>query len=218
MAIPWRFKAEYVKNCNCAIGCPCDFWAIPTQGYCAGMCAFRILSGHFGDVSLSETILAGTYHWPGALHEGNGTFQPYVLESATAEQREALLTIASGKAGNPWFEVLASVISTVLPPKFVPIEFQFDLNARRARVVIPGELETTSVPVINVATGQEHRVRLELPQGMEYHRPEIATTGVLRSTGPIKFECPPAHSSLAVVEHTQAGLVRETPQAAVAAD
>lgn len=209
MPTEWRFKAEYVKNCNCAMGCPCDFWATPTHGSCQGMFADRILEGHYGNVKLDGLTFGGTYHWPGALHLGNGTFQPYLSDTSTPEQREAILTVMSGKAGNAWYEVLASVISRVLEPRFVPIEFEFDLERRRARVSFGGdEVLTTTEPVKNMATGKDHRVRLDMPEGMEYRDPEIATTGVLRSKGPIAFDYPPAHSSLAIVEQTQAGLVR----------
>ena len=68
--MPWRFKAEYIKNCNCAPRCPCDFWANPTNHSCAGMAAFHILEGHFDNVNLDGLILALTYRWPGALHMG----------------------------------------------------------------------------------------------------------------------------------------------------
>ena len=206
MTPEWRFRSEYIKNCNCAMGCPCDFWATPTHGSCQGMFANRILEGHYGIVKLDGLIFAGTYHWPGALHLGNGTMQPYVLDKATPQQRDAILTIMSGKAGNAWYEVLASVVSRVLDPRFVPIEFEFDLQRRHARVSIPGELLTTSEPVKNVATGKDHRVRLDMPDGMEYKHPEIATTGILRSSGPIAFDYPPAHSSLAIVDQTHQGL------------
>ena len=207
MSTEWRMKGQYLKNCNCAPGCPCDLWAAPTHHLCEGMCAMRIAEGNFGAVRLDGLIFAGTYHWPGPLHEGNGTFQPFILEKADAKQREALLTILSGKAGNAWFEVLASVVSTVLEPKFVPIDFEFDLEKRHARVAIPGELETVSQPITNAATGAQFRVRVDLPNGMDYFKPEIATTKVLRGTGKIRFDCPSAHSSLATVEHTQKGLV-----------
>ena len=208
MPTEWRFKAEYIKNCNCALGCPCDFWATPTHGSCQGMFADRVLVGHYGTVKLDGVIFGGTYHWPAALHLGNGTFQPYLSEKTTAEQRDAILTILSGKAGNAWYEVLASVVSRVLEPRFVPIEFEFDLERRHARVSFGGgEVLTTTEPVKNIATGKDHRIRLEMPEGMEYARPEIATTGVLRSKGPIAFDYPPAHSSLAIVEQSHAGLV-----------
>lgn len=208
MATEWVMKGEYVKNCNCAPGCPCDFWAAPTHHECTGMFAMRIREGHFGPTKLDGIVWAGTYYWPGPLHEGNGTLQPYISDTSTAPQREALLTIMSGQAGNAWFEVVASVVSKVLDPKFVPIEFDFDLAKRYCRVVIKGELETTSEPITNIATGDTHHILVEMPQGMEYFRPEIATTKTLKGTGAIKFDCPGAHSSLAIVEQRHTGLVR----------
>lgn len=113
----------------------------------------------------------------------------------------------SGKAGNAWFEVVASLVAKVLEPKFVAIDFEFDLAKRHCRVVIPGELETISEPIANMATGDTHRVLVEMPQGMEYFRPEIATTRVLKGTGAIAFDCPGAHGSLAIVEQRHTGLV-----------
>lgn len=206
MAAEWKMKGEYLKNCNCAPGCPCDFWSPPTHHKCEGMCAMRIREGHFGSTRLDGLIWAATYHWPGPLHEGNGTMQPFILDKATPEQRNALLTILSGQAGDAWFEVLASVVSTVLEPKFVPIHFEFNLENRSARVSIPGEFETVSEPIKNLATGDIHRIHVNLPRGMEYRMPEIAQASVLRGTGQIKFDIPGGHSSLAVVEHTHQGL------------
>lgn len=207
MAAKWRLKGEYIKNCNCAPGCPCDFWADPTHYKCEGMMAFRVIQGNFDSTTLDGVTFGATYHWDGPLHLGNGTMQPFLADKTTPAQREALLTIMSGKAGNAWFEVLASVVSTVLEPKYVPIEFSFDLKARRARVKFGGEVETVSEPIRNLATGDEHRIQVDMPNGMEYRHPEIATAGVLRSTGPIAFDCSGGHSSLALVEHTENGLV-----------
>ena len=204
----WMMRGEYVKNCNCAPGCPCDFWAAPTHHECTGMFAMRIRQGHFDKTSLDSIIWAGTYYWPGPLHEGNGTLQPYISDKTTAEQRHALLTIMSGQAGNAWFEVVASVVSTVLEPKFVPIRFEFDLARRSANVSVAGEFETISEPIKNIATGDTHRILVEMPAGMEYFRPEIATTKVLKGTGAIKFDCPGSHSSLAIVEQRHTGLVK----------
>lgn len=218
MAEQWRLKAEYIKNCNCAPGCPCDFWARPTNYSCSGIAAFNILEGHFDKVPLGGLVLAMTYYWPGSLHMGHGQVQPFISAHSTEEQRHALLAIASGKAGNAWFEVLASVIETIHPPKFVTIEFEFDLARRRARCFVPAEFETISEPITNVVTGGTHTIRVDMPEGMEYRRPEIVTTSLLRSTGAIAFDCPPAHSSMAIVEHTEKGLIGDyTLTASVAA-
>jgi hypothetical protein len=204
--VAWRLKGKWLKNCNCAPGCPCDFWANPTHHHCEGMLAMEVDEGHFGDIKMDGVKFAVTYHWPGPLHEGNGTVQPILDEKTSSEQRDAILQILSGQAGNPWFEVLASVVSTILEPKFAPIEFQFDLQKRQAQVMIPGILETITEPIKNIATGDEHRILVQLPNGMEYKIAEIASAVVNKGTGDIKYDCPNSHSSLAYVEQTHEGL------------
>ena len=46
----WRLKGDWIKNCNCAFGCPCDFNARPTNGNCTGLVGMQITDGHFGDL------------------------------------------------------------------------------------------------------------------------------------------------------------------------
>ena len=205
----WRLLGQYVKNCNCAPGCPCDFWARPTNGSCVGMSAMHILEGRFDALKLDGLNFAVCYHWPGALHEGNGTLQPYIDARATSEQITALLTIFSGRAGNAWYQLNASIVSKIHKPKFVPIEFEFDLERRHARVKAGDEAETITEPIRNPVTGEEHRILVEMPRGIEYERPEIATTKLLRSTGAVAFDFPASHSSLAIVEQTNTGLVHK---------
>jgi hypothetical protein len=206
MATDWKFKAEYIKNCNCAPGCPCDFWAPPTYGTCEGLAGFRVLSGYYGDVDLAGVIFMVALYWPGPLHLGNGTFQAYVGENASEAQRNAILRIMSGREGGPWMELNAALVAKVHKPKFLPIRWEFDLERRRARVVIGDEAETLSEP-IRTANGVEHRVRISMPDGIEYKDPEIAVASVLRSTGTLKFDFQGGHSSLAIVTHTPKGLV-----------
>jgi hypothetical protein len=171
------------------------------------MLAMSVDEGNFGSTSLKGAKWAACYHWDGPLHLGNGTVQPVLDEKTNPKQREALLTILSGKAGNAWFEVLAAVVSAVLEPIIAPIHFEFDLEKRKANVRIPGVLETVSEPIKNVVTGDSHRIRVKMPAGMEYDEPEIASAVINRGLGKIKYDWPNSHSSLAYVEHTQAGLV-----------
>jgi hypothetical protein len=204
----WRMKGQYLKNCNCIATCPCDTVGrpYPHKG-CEGVVAFNIEAGHFGGVKLDGLKWAGVVSWPGALHEGNGTMQPYVDERATAEQRTALLTILSGQAGGTLFEILSQVVSTVHEPKFLPIEFAFDKKKRTAHVRIPGEVETRSEPLKVPATGAEQRVYLCMPEGFEYKEMEVANAAFIRTTGKVALNFENTNSSLADVEHTQDGLV-----------
>jgi hypothetical protein len=205
--VDWRMKGKYVKNCNCAFGCPCDFNAYPTQGHCEGMAGMHIDEGHFGDVDLNGLRWAVTYHWPGALHEGNGTLQPIIDEGANESQRQALLTILSGQEQEEGtlFWILSQIVSNFLEPKFALIEFEFDLDGRTARVAVAGVLETASEPIKNPVTSDASRMLVRIPDGFEYFEAEIASARA-KGTGDIKFDFTERHSSLAHVEHTPAGL------------
>jgi hypothetical protein len=205
--VKWRMKGQYVKNCNCIATCPCDTVGVPyPHKGCEGIAGMRIKEGNFGKVKLNGLTWAVAYHWPGPLHEGNGSVQAFIDKRAREEQRNALLQILSGRAGNPWFEILASVVTTVHEPQFVPIQFEFDKKKRKARLVVPGFLETISAPLTIPATGQEQRVVVRMPGGMEYKEMEVAQTVVLRGNGAIRFDHTKTHSSLAEVEQTHAGL------------
>ena len=208
-ATTWRMKGQYIKNCNCISACPCDTtgYPYPEKG-CAGMAGMHIAEGNFGSVKLDGLSWVITYSWPGALHEGNGTAQPFIDKKATDEQRNAILTILSGKAGNAWFEVLASVVSTIHEPQFLPITWQFDKAGRKARVSVPGFVETESAPLKIPATNDDQLVIVRMPNGMEYKEYYVAETTVLKGTGPapLKFDYKGRHSSLADVEHTEEGL------------
>jgi hypothetical protein len=171
------------------------------------MAGMHIVEGHFGKLRLSGLNWVAVYHWPGALHEGNGTLQPFIDVRAKPEQRNALLQILSGQAGDAWFEVLASIVTKVHEPQFVPIRFDFDKKKRRARVSIPGVLETVSEPLTVPATGKPQRVTLCMPDGMEYKEMEVASSATLKSTGAIQFDHKNTHSSLADVQHSNKGLI-----------
>jgi hypothetical protein len=205
--VDWRLKGEWVKNCNCAFGCPCDFNARPTQGHCEGLVAMNIKEGHFGDVRLDGLKFVVTVSWPGALHEGNGTIQPIIDERADQQQREALLAIMSGQhsAEGTLFNIMSLIVTEILEPQFAPIDFTFDMEARRARVSVPGILETEVEPIRNPVTGAEHRIQVMMPDGFEHRGAEVASARIA-STGGIKFETPQGHSSLATVEQTPTGV------------
>ena len=205
--VEWKLKGHYLKNCNCNPSCSCDTTGYPSpQKGCEGMAGMHITEGYFGNVQLDGLSWIALYDWPGALHEGNGVLQPIVDERATGEQRMAILTILSGQAGNFWFEFLASTVKTLHEPQFLPIQFDFDKGNRRARVMIPGFLETVSEPLGIPETDKQQHVIVKMPNGLEYREMEVAQTAVLKGTGTIKFNYQRTHSSLAEVEHTQDGL------------
>lgn len=203
----WRLEGEWLKNCNCAYGCPCDFNARPTQGSCKGFLGMRIRKGHFEKTNLDGLSFFALVSFPGALHEGNGQLQPIVEERATAEQREALFSIMSGKnsAEGTLFHICSLIVTKVHEPIFAPISLQFDKNARTARLVIPGVLETEVEPIKNPVTGAPHRIQVVMPEGFEHREGEVASANI-RSNGAIKFETQNSHSTLAHVVQTPQGV------------
>ena len=204
--VKWRMKGRYMKNCNCDTGCPCDFWAEPTHHKCEGMIGMIVDEGNFGEVPLKGSKFVVTLAFPGPLHEGNGTVQPFFDEKMKPEQIDAIGQILMGKAGNPWFEVVASLVSKVHEPKIVPIHFEHDIKNLKAKVIIPGHFETTTEPIKNLATGSIFHALVQLPSGMEYKTAETGVASKLKSTGAIKYNWQKCHSSLALVEQTQDGL------------
>jgi hypothetical protein len=203
----WRLSGDWIKNCNCAFGCPCDFNARPTHGNCQGLLGMRIARGHFGGTRLDGLSFFAVVSFPGPLHEGNGTLQAIIDQRATAEQRDALFQILSGKhaAEGTLFHIVSLIVSKMLDPIFAPIDVAFDMDRRTARVSIPGVLESESKPIRNPVTGAEHRIQVVMPEGFEHHRAEVASARI-ESTGGIKFSVTEGHSSLAKVEQTPTGV------------
>ena len=201
-------KGQYIKNCNCIATCPCDTIGFPHPDKgCEGMAGMHLTKGSFGDVKLNGLKWIVVYQWPGALHEGNGSVQAFIDKKATEAQRTALLTILSGKAGNAWFEILSSIVTTVYDPQFAPITWEFDKKKRKANVRVPGFLETRSAPLKIPATNDEQQVVVQMPGGMEYREFQVAQAVVLKMTGAIQFDHKNTHSSLAEVEHSHKGLL-----------
>jgi hypothetical protein len=207
--IEWFLKGKEFGNCNCSYGCPCQFNALPTHGNCMAMCAYRFDEGRFGDVDLGDLCAAATWKWPGAVHQGRGTMQLIIDQRADAKQREALLTIMSGgeteDRATMWW-VYSSMCPTKLEPLFEPIEFEVDVDARRAHLRVPGIIETVGEPIRNPVTGIEHRARIDLPNGFEYRLGEVAS-GTTKATGGVKLDFEKTFGLCANLHLSHAGVV-----------
>jgi hypothetical protein len=201
-------KGQYLKNCSCVPGCPCDTHGFPGPNeFCEGVVGMNVEEGEFDGTDLGGTRWAVVVHWPKALHEGNGTAEVFVDDGASDEQRQALGQILSGEAGGPFFEIIKAIVTTVHGPHFVPIDWEFDKDARTARFAVDGSFETTSEPLTIPATDDLQRISVQMPGGFEYKEAEVALATTLKSTGEIKYDWKGTHSSLAEVEHTDEALV-----------
>lgn len=172
-----------------------------------GLAGMRIVKGNFDNVNLDGLSFFVVVHFPGALHEGNGQLQPIIDEKADGSQRDALFKIMSGQfsAEGTLFHIFSLIVTKMHEPVFAPVAYQFDKEARTARLTIPGVLETEVEPIRNPVTGAAHRIRVVMPEGFEHIEGEIASANI-RSSGAIPFETQGTHSTLAYVVQTPNGV------------
>ena len=209
--IDWYIEGPSFGNCNCDWSCPCQFESLPTHGNCKGLEVFGIDRGHFGDVQLDGLKAAVFYSWPGPIFEGKGTLQAVIDENASEEQRAALLSIVSGEQTNEaathWW-VFHAMSETVHDPLFLPIEFDVNIDARTARLQIPGIAQSIGSPIRSPATGDEHRIRLDMPEGIEFDFAEIGNAST-EANGAIKLDLKDSYGQWNMLRMTGAGVVRQ---------
>ncbi|MGE3142363.1 MAG: DUF1326 domain-containing protein [Hyphomonadaceae bacterium] len=205
----WTIKGREFVHCNCAYGCPCQFNALPTHGDCCAVAAIDIAEGHHGDTKLDGLRCAMIVQWPGPIHEGKGQVTPIVDERANPKQREALLRIMSGldtEPGATFFQVFSTTFEKVHEPVFAKIEFEMDIAGRTARLNVPGWIEARGEPIRNPVSGEEHRARINLPQGFEYDTCEVGR-GWAETRGPIALSLKDSHAQFAPLHVTESGVV-----------
>ena len=200
---------EY-SNCNCSYGCPCQFAAPTTNGFCEAVASGHIEEGNFNDVRLDGLNWAMLLQWPGEIAAGNGKQQAIIDERADSRQREALRKILHGESTAPGathFFVFNSTMSEVLETLYSPIELEIDVEARKGRLQVPGVVESKGTPIIHPVTGGEHRARINLPNGFEYTVAEVGS-GSTQATGSIQLNLSDTYGQFNVLHMNQDGVIR----------
>ena len=210
--VDWYVEGVEFGNCICSYGCPCQFEALPTYGNCRGVEVLRIDKGHFGDVDLTGLNIALFYAWPGPIFEGKGQLQAVIDERADEKQRKALETILHGKeteeAATHWW-VYRAMSDTIHDTLFKPIVYSVNIEARTARAVIPGVLESTGSPIRPPHGGGEHRVRIDIPNGIEFELAEVGSaTTKTGSESAIELDLKNSFGQFNLLRHSGTGVVR----------
>jgi len=206
----WNIQGEELANCNCNYGCPCQFGVLPSKGNCEAVVVFDIEKGHYGDVKLDGLRAACVYHWPGAIHEGEGEMQMIVDESADADQRAALEAIMTGKdtdeMATMWY-----VFSATAPNKYetlyAPIQLDWDRESREGHAKVGGVFDVTVGPIPNIVSGEPHRIAIALPHGFEFRRAEMASGRTTTTGGEISLRFDSTHAHLARLNLNGHGVV-----------
>jgi hypothetical protein len=150
------------------------------------------------------------YAWPGPIYEGNGECQAVIDERADGKQRDALAAIMYGEETNKgathWW-VYRTMSTIVHPPLFKRIEFDANIERRQARVAIPNVLESTARPIRSPASGVEHRVRISLPNGIEFDLAEIAS-GTTKTMASIALDLKDSYFHFTTLRQSGSGVVR----------
>lgn len=207
----WMIRGVEFANCNCNWGCPCQFNAPSSHGFCEAVGAGRVDQGHFNETRLDGLHWATLMRWPGEIADGDGRQQMIIDERADAAQFEAMRKILHGESTAPgathWF-VFNSTMSEVLESLRAPFEtFEVDVEARRARVAVPGLVELTGSPIIDPHSGDEFRARIDLPNGFEYQIAEMGQ-GESRATAGIEISLSGSYGQFNAVHMNQDGVIR----------
>ena len=206
----WMIRGKEYGNCVCAWGCPCQFNAPSTYGRCEAVVAGHIEEGFFNDTPLSGLNFVLLVQWPGEIAEGNGKQQAIIDERANPAQREALRRILHGESTSPGathFYVYNSTMAHVLDPLVSPIDLEIDVEERRARLNVPGLVESEGTPIVNAHTGKHYRARIHLPEGFEYSVAEMGTGSSLVRAG-IQMELSGSYGQFNVLHMNQDGVIR----------
>jgi hypothetical protein len=148
--------------------------------------------------------------WPGEIAEGNGRQQIIIDERANSDQREALRKILHGESTTPGathFYVYNSTMSEVLEPLFAPIALEVDVRERRARLSVPGLVESTGSPITDPNSGESYRGRIDLPNGFEYAIAEMGT-GSSTVTAGIELKLSDSYGQFSAMHMNQDGVIR----------
>jgi hypothetical protein len=207
--VKWNIRALEFTNCNCSYGCPCQFSALPTHGNCRAVQAFRIETGRHGETPLDGLNVVNIFSWPGPIHHGHGHAAFIIDRRANDAQRNGLLRILSGRDTEPGatiFSVFATTYEKVHAPAFADIEFDIDIEKRRARLQVPGYVDSRGEPILNPVTKAESRVRIDNPKGFEFRLAEVAR-GWSRTSGPIALDLADSYGHFCHLNLSQSGVI-----------
>jgi hypothetical protein len=172
--------------------------------------AMEITEGYFGDVRLDGLRVAGVYRWPGAVHEGKGTWWSIIDKAASEAQVEALFKIMGGEEQEPTtgFAIYGSTIENEPDPVFAEIEFEWDIEKRKGLFSVSGVLGAEVEPIENPVTGAPHFMSIHLYDGFEFREAEMASA-TFWSKGELEQNYSKRYAAISYVTYGPYGIIDE---------
>jgi hypothetical protein len=176
----WRATGDWFDVCSCDIPCPCEFAKPPTNNRCAGVLAYHIRDGHYGDVPLARLNLILLASFEGDLWAGkarNLRMGLFLDARGSEQQHEALRMIFSGQAGGfpAWLSSITGHGQTI-GMEIAQIEFEVAGDLAHWRAEIPGKVSAAAEALTGPTTPKSKRVQTMYPPGSETGG-EVATWG-----------------------------------------
>ena len=176
----WTLKGTVLIACNCDFGCPCNFNALPSHGFCEGGWTWHVDDGNFGDAELGGLNFTVMVKWPGAIHVGNGEALVLVDERADAGQRDAIATLVKGEVGGPWGILAVDVADRAQARE--PAAYEVELDGIDFRVRVGGAVELESTTIANPVSGAAVHPGVVLPEGIIVKEAELGASRVFRAS------------------------------------
>jgi hypothetical protein len=211
MSEQWMIRGVEYTNCNCDIGCPCQFNAPSTHGLCEAIASIHIEEGSFDGISLDGVNFVLILKWPGEIAEGDGQQQLIIDEKASAEQRQAVEKIAFGESTAPGathFFVFNSTMSKVHTTLYEPIEMSIDIDNREAHVKVGDVVESKGASIIDPFSSEKTRRGIHNPGGFEYTYAELGVGNSTINTA-IQLDLNESYGQFNVLHMNQDGVIRE---------
>ena len=170
--------------CNCDWGCPCNFNARPSRGYCEGGWIWMIDRGQVNGIGVDGLGVALFAAWPGAIHEGGGRASCYLDDRADAAQRAALATLLTGEVGGPW-GLFRKTYDLSGPD---PARFDVNLAKHATRATVGEFVELELQKIRNPVTQAETHPEIVLPEGLVVKHGNVAASKVFRLRGGVQYD------------------------------
>ena len=100
--------------------------------------------GDFDGVGLAGSKAVIAFDSPRRMIDGGWIEAVIIDEAASEDQRRALETILTGRAGGPW-ALLARFVGTWLPTRYLPIELDDEGPTKRALIAGIGQATVTDI-------------------------------------------------------------------------